>query len=649
MKKKIIAISLALLSFMSVSAYADEREQIGDTGYYSQWNDDTYTIYNPKGEVVSENIYTSVIAIGSCFSARAYSNSLCAIIDSDFNTVTDFKYDYIDYNENTNIFECHYAKNVDFYNSEFEKVSQPRDIRKLYDTDYYYESIIDEKNANNTYCFICNKDGDRLDDEGYREIKAYNGYIVVTRFSTFEMGLYDSSLELVTGKFYDKVYFNEDTNLFSLIMWDKDDLGNSIENTLYIDVDGKKSYPVEKIENTNYYISNEDEIFYICDEKGNHIFENEYYEVIPMRTGHIKVRSTNIYPYKYGLLDENLNPVVEEKYYDIIPVNSFVNDLKAYNEDRVYYFDENYNIKSQEEADIKFVIPIEGLEGKYVYDLNPYASMSGERAMIIIDDYGNPLTKKYMNISPKVLLGGTVFAQEQMGMADSLQVLLDGNLNIIVPPVASPIEVKEENSVIYAELYSSDVYYDLSGNKYGSKSALMTAAKTADTPSKWSEESINKAVENGIVPKKLQSKYTLNITREEFCELAMETYSAITGYTIDEISSPFTDTYNKYISHANKLGIVAGTGDEKFSPYNNITRQEAAVMLNNLAKILNISITGNKEKFIDENYFADWAKESIYNISGLGIMVGTEPNKFSPWMNYTREQAIVTLYRLYNV
>ena len=183
---------------------------------------------------------------------------------------------------------------------------------------------------------------------------------------------------------------------------------------------------------------------------------------------------------------------------------------------------------------------------------------------------------------------------------------------------------------------------------------LMTATAYAADCSPWAEETINNAIEAGIVPEDLQSDYRENITRKEFCYLAVQTYMAKTGYTIPKyLQSPFTDVYEDYVTAAHILGIVSGVGNNKFNPDSAITRQEAAVMLNNLAYMSGVDNSKVKEdKFADEEYFAHWAEDAIYKVSaidseGTPVMSGTGDNKFSPWMNYTREQAITTMYRLY--
>ncbi len=55
-----------------------------------------------------------------------------------------------------------------------------------------------------------------------------------------------------------------------------------------------------------------------------------------------------------------------------------------------------------------------------------------------------------------------------------------------------------------------------------------------------------------------------------------------------------------YVTNDYNLKIVAGVGNNKFAPSNKITRQEAAVMLNNLAILLDVKSSENVDTFVDE-------------------------------------------------
>jgi len=309
---------------------------------------------------------------------------------------------------------------------------------------------------------------------------------------------------------------------------------------------------------------------------------------------------------------------------------------------------------SQEE-----LIPIIGLDNCYIVDKGQYK--------IIVDEKRNQLTNiQFRDVDTKLSPGNTLVVWYPIGMGDLRAGVLNENLEVIVPRsgdyYGTP-EFIESNGDIYIKVYNATDtdYYDLNGNKVDKlkENVILTngISLKADTSySKWAEESIIKSIKAGLVPKNLQSKYTDKITREEFCQLAVQTYITKTGNEIDmNVKTPFIDINNAYITTAYNLKIVSGVGGDKFAPNNNITRQEAAVMLNNVAKAIGINLdTPRTEKFADEEYFAAWAKDYIYNITGMKsedifVMVGTEDGKFSPLMNYTREQAISTIWRLFNI
>ena len=98
---------------------------------------------------------------------------------------------------------------------------------------------------------------------------------------------------------------------------------------------------------------------------------------------------------------------------------------------------------------------------------------------------------------------------------------------------------------------------------------------------------------------------------------------------------------------ANKLGIVGGYPDGSFKPYNNITRQEIAVMANQAEKQLtNISQTKNVDKFTDKAKIADWAKESVGSLSNAGGIGGYPDGTFKPTNNMTKQEAIALVSNL---
>lgn len=56
-----------------------------------------------------------------------------------------------------------------------------------------------------------------------------------------------------------------------------------------------------------------------------------------------------------------------------------------------------------------------------------------------------------------------------------------------------------------------------------------------DAPSSWAIEEIEDARENGLIPESLDEKYQDNITRQEFCQLAVKLIEASVGRSIDDV------------------------------------------------------------------------------------------------------------------
>ena len=177
------------------------------------------------------------------------------------------------------------------------------------------------------------------------------------------------------------------------------------------------------------------------------------------------------------------------------------------------------------------------------------------------------------------------------------------------------------------------------------------AADDKDIPSSWAVTEIDKAFEYGLTTWRILSNFRADITREEFCELAVKLYEVLvkeesTVYTYN----PFDDTDNSKVLKAYNLGIVKGVSKNRFSPENPITRQEICVMI---YRTLNLALPELKTDIIsgldfsDKNLIASWAVDAVGFLNNQGIMKGTGNNRIEPLKNTTREEAIALVKRTY--
>jgi hypothetical protein len=171
------------------------------------------------------------------------------------------------------------------------------------------------------------------------------------------------------------------------------------------------------------------------------------------------------------------------------------------------------------------------------------------------------------------------------------------------------------------------------------------------TQSKWSEQTLIDAYEDGLTYPAVMKSYTKAITREEFATVAVKLYEKLSGKAVKAGASPFTDTSNPEVIKANQLGIVNGTGPGVFSPNANIKRQEMAAMI---MRALSVSIPDLPKPaaadlpFSDKSKVASWALESVKFAYQNKIINGVGNNQIAPLANTTREQAIAIIKRSYD-
>lgn len=184
--------------------------------------------------------------------------------------------------------------------------------------------------------------------------------------------------------------------------------------------------------------------------------------------------------------------------------------------------------------------------------------------------------------------------------------------------------------------------------------------KQGDLPN-WALDEVSKAIENGLVPQYMQNQYNVSINRLDFSNLIIKAIEKATSKSIEEVlkektgktlweaqnSYPFKDTSDPNIIAASALGIIKGVGGNMFNPYGDIQREDAASLLTRASRLIFGDIKIENVTFNDDSAISSYAKQSVNYVAKLKIMTGTGENNFSPKAAYTREQAYLTICRLY--
>lgn len=185
-------------------------------------------------------------------------------------------------------------------------------------------------------------------------------------------------------------------------------------------------------------------------------------------------------------------------------------------------------------------------------------------------------------------------------------------------------------------------------------STCAVSALAQKSPASWAQESFDKMLSIGAMPDNILAQdYAQSIQRRDFAELIYYAYNAYTGEIYEaQNQKKFDDmpSSDKMLSAIYELGIMQGDENNKFHPYDNITRQETAVVIKNFytaltAKTLYSSITAITS-FNDRHKIADWAKSAVSSVARAGYMGDYGDGEFHPLDNVTIEQAVSMVSRM---
>lgn len=225
---------------------------------------------------------------------------------------------------------------------------------------------------------------------------------------------------------------------------------------------------------------------------------------------------------------------------------------------------------------------------------------------------------------------------------------------------------KYEYGEFITEAPTNFKYFDITRELFANNHKMIERSRTAssaNTPADWAKPEVKSALEANLVPYTLQSRYADNITRLDFCVLLMNMLCRAEGvdsietllarHGITDTATPFTDVSDLAVTAASRLGIVNGVTATTFAPNANIKRQEAAAMIKRAATVLGVGKGAESSSFVDTGDIPLWAMEaiaftsSLKSSSGTRVMGGIGEGAFDPTGTFTRQQAILTVYRLF--
>lgn len=190
--------------------------------------------------------------------------------------------------------------------------------------------------------------------------------------------------------------------------------------------------------------------------------------------------------------------------------------------------------------------------------------------------------------------------------------------------------------------FSSSIVKETSGSD---KSTSFT-----DISGHWAYDDIRYLSEKSIINGKSKELFCPEdcVTRAEFAALLVRTANlqASSDMRFDDVYS--NEWYAQSVSAAAGSGIIFGSGG-KFRPNDNISREEAAVMLMRACKANGIDVPQGSASFADSSEISSWAADDINAASALGIIRGMSNGSFMPKKTLTRAESAAVIKRLYGL
>lgn len=212
------------------------------------------------------------------------------------------------------------------------------------------------------------------------------------------------------------------------------------------------------------------------------------------------------------------------------------------------------------------------------------------------------------------------------------------------------------NNSVYVE--ENTIYVDTNADGNYTEDEIVYQGEVDSTVSTWAQEQIAQAQSEGLIPSILQGKdLTAPISRAEFAAVAVTMYEKLGGDAVGYSSVPFSDQDDipnpEDVAKAYALGITNGTDNNMFAPNDNITREDLTTMLcravkkngldgwtleNDAAYPLDIS---GVEPYADDADISDYARESVYYMTKIGVVNGMGDNMFMPKASTAGENALI--------
>lgn len=163
----------------------------------------------------------------------------------------------------------------------------------------------------------------------------------------------------------------------------------------------------------------------------------------------------------------------------------------------------------------------------------------------------------------------------------------------------------------------------------------------------WAEDAIQELSSKGIIKGTSETTFSPqnNITRADFAILLVRAFE-LTSESIENFADVnASDYFASELAIARNTGLVGGIGDNKYAPRNTITRQDMMVIVYRALLKLGIELQSGDIAYSDYSEVSDYAKEAVNALVVNGLVNG-KSNMLAPNDYTTRAEVAVLIKRI---
>ena len=177
----------------------------------------------------------------------------------------------------------------------------------------------------------------------------------------------------------------------------------------------------------------------------------------------------------------------------------------------------------------------------------------------------------------------------------------------------------------------------------------VTSGGLTDISGHWAEQTIRNLVSKNVVNGYEDGTFRPedSVTKGEFIKLLMSATGKGTSDGFTNYKDVNASWARPYVSKAIYLGICDNISDstEIFGVDKSITRAQAVALMGRLLAPDKKGIPS----FTDNSSIPDWASNEVYSMVELGLITGMEDGSFKPLDNITRAEAATIIERIMNL